>query len=964
VPAAAPAHLPVSTYRLQLSSAFGFAEARGLVDYLEKLGITTCYSSPILMARPGSSHGYDTCDHGRLSEEYGGSEAFAAWSTALRAAGLGLLVDFVPNHMSIDPVSNRWWRDVLENGPSSEHARTFDIDWRPVKPELHGKVLLPLLGDQYGVVLERGELQVTCSAEGEFTLAYGDRHLPLNMRQLRVLIGHRLDVLEASVDASHGGLNELQSILFHLEHLPTSTDTSPDRTAQRAREQEIVKERLARLMADWPEIAGHLVANVRLFNGTPGDGRSFDLLHDLLEGQPYRLSYWRTAMHEINYRRFFDVNDLAGVRMEEPSVFAAAHRLVTDLVAQDLVQGLRLDHVDGLFDPAGYLDRLAAELGPMRPYVVVEKILSPDESLPGRWAIHGTTGYDFMNDVNGLFVDTSRSAEFRKLYARFIGAAEAFEDVAYASKKLVITSSMSSELNVLAHWLNRISEQDRDTRDFTLDSLQEALREVVACFPVYRSYVGYDGWTAVDERWIDTAVGRARAKNPATEPSVFEFVQRMLRPRRLPELGDEAYVQRRRFAMKFQQYTGPVEAKGVEDTAFYRHTTLLSLNEVGGDPSRFGRSVADFHAANQARRNDWPLAMLATSTHDSKRGEDARARINVLSELPGEWRTLISRWSRANAAARTMVDGQPAPDRNDEYLFYQALIGAWPAGLEDAPDETFVSRMAAYMQKAAKEAKRHTSWINPSDAYDRAITAFVTTALAGRTSRGFLRQFVPLAARVSRLGAVNALAQLVMKIASPGVPDCYQGTEVWDLALVDPDNRRAIDFATRARWLDEALDWIEEGSAARIARLHDLLAHWTDGRIKLYLMAAGLRHRRAHAKLFVEGTYEPLEVSGDRAAHVVAFARRLGPSVAVAVVPRLVHGLYGHHAALRPAPDMWRDTTIALPPPLAGLRYRHTFTSESIVPEPRGEQTVFRVADLVTHLPVALLEATAEESES
>jgi (1->4)-alpha-D-glucan 1-alpha-D-glucosylmutase len=962
VPASPSTHEPASTYRLQLVPSFPFDAAARLAPYLARLGVTTCYTSPVLAARPGSTHGYDTCDHGRLNPELGGDAGFSALGAAIRSAGLGLIVDFVPNHMSIDPMANRWWRDVLENGPSSEFARNFDIDWSPVKTELQSKVLLPVLGDQYGVVLNQGDLQIACE-DGAFSLRYFDVDLPLNPRHLRLLLQHRLDALRASLAEPDAGLNELLSILFHLEHMPAFTETAPDRVALRSREKEVARQRIARLLAEHATIRQHIEDNVRLFNGTPGDGRSFNLLHDLLEGQAYRLSFWRTAMHEINYRRFFDINDLAGIRVEEPRVFADVHARIGGLMSSGLIDGLRLDHIDGLFDPAGYLERLAALVAPAAPYVVVEKILSRHEPLPERWQAHGTTGYDFMNDVNGLFVDGARAHDFRTLHQRFTGRTDSFEDVIYDSKKLVIASSMSSELNVLAHWLNRISEQRRDTRDFTLDSLQDALREVVACFPVYRSYVGYDGWTALDEQSIDTAVTRALGRNPAAEPSIFEFIRQMLRPERHPELTEDEYVQRRRFAMKFQQYTGPVEAKGVEDTAFYRYTPLLSLNEVGGDPARFGRTPQEFHQANQHRLQHWPLAMIATSTHDAKRGEDARARISVLSEVPAEWRTLVSRLSRATAPVRAVVNGAPAPDRNDEYLFYQALVGAWPAGHDGPPDDAFVARMRAYLQKAVKEAKVHTSWIHPSADYDRAVSAFVDGALTGRAARGFLRLFQPFAARIARLGAVNSLSQLVLKVASPGVPDFYQGTELWDLSLVDPDNRRPVDFDVRERWLADALAWLDDATPARrIAGLTERLADCTDGRVKLCLTAAALQLRRNFRDLFLHGEYIPLEARGPRAAHVVGLARRHRSAVAIAVVPRLVHATFGAQAPLPPPAEVWRDTVIDLPAPLASAISTDVFTGETHRGGDDGGRTVLRVADLFRHAPVALLIAVPGEA--
>ena len=949
------AHVPASTYRLQLSPAFTFADAARLAPYLAQLGVTTCYTSPVLAAKAGSPHGYDTCDHGRVNPELGGEPGLAALSEALAGHGLELLVDFVPNHMSTDPVANHWWRSVLENGPSSEFARNFDIDWDPVKRELKGKLLLPVLGDQYGVALDNGHLQIACT-DGHFSLRYFDLDLPLNPRELRQLLGHRLDALKAAVGPEDAGLNELLSILFHLDHMPAYTETAAEMVALRRREKEIARQRLTRLLGDDPVIKAHIDENVRLFNGTPGQARSFDLLHQMLERQAYRLSFWRTAMHEINYRRFFDINELAGIRVEEPSVFAEAHARLSELVTSGVVHGLRLDHIDGLFDPTGYLERLSALMAPAAPYVVVEKILSRDEPLPPRWRAHGTTGYDFMNDVSGVFVDADRAHAFRTLYARFTGVPDRIADVIYESKKLVIASSMSSELNVLAHWLNRISEQRRDFRDFTLDSLQDALREVVACFPVYRTYVGYDGWTLLDEQVIDAAVAEALARNPATEPSIFAFVRQMLLPARMPDLSDDEHRQRRRFAMKFQQYTGPVQAKGVEDTAFYRHTPLLSINEVGGDPERFGRSVDDFHRANLDRRRAWPAAMTATATHDAKRGEDARARINVLSEMPDEWRRLVSRWSRANRSALTEVGGAPAPDRRDEYFFYQALLGAWPAGLDGPPDDELVGRLRLYMQKAAKEAKVHTSWIRPSPDYDAAVSTFVERALTGPAARGFLRLFLPFASRIARLGAVNSLGQLVLKIASPGVPDFYQGTELWDLTLVDPDNRRPVDFGARQRALAQAAAWLDAPEPAeRVAALTTLLTGWHDGHIKLALTAAGLRLRRQRRDLFLHGEYLPLTPVGERAAHVVAFARRDAGGAVIALVPRLVTATFGAQAPLPPAAEAWRDLSILLPPSLAGLSYRHVFTGEPTELHAGAGGPALRVADVLRHVPVALL---------
>jgi len=801
--ASPPRRMPVSSYRLQLNQDFTLPDAADLVPYLAALGVTECYLSPVLAARPGSRHGYDICDHGRLNPELGGDVGFARFSAAARAHGLGIVLDFVPNHMSTHPTANAWWRSVLENGPSSPYAAYFDIDWDPVKPELKGKILLPVLGDQYGATLESGQLQLELE-DGVIRLRYHDLDLPLNPRQLRLLLEHRLDGLKLELPADDPDLIELLSVLFHLEHLPPFTETDPGRVTERQREKDVAQGRLVTLLARAPTVRRHVEQNLRLFNGRAGDPASFDLLHTLLEAQPYRLASWRTAMHEINYRRFFDVNELAGIRMEDPAVFAAAHDLVARLVEDGAVTGLRLDHVDGLFDPARYLEDLAARFGPGPPvWTIVEKILSPGERLHDGWLVHGTTGYDFLNSVNGLFVDAARATAFRALYTAFIGEAPELPDVVYAGKKLIITSSMASELNVLAHELNRISESDRRFRDFTLDSLQEALREVVACFPVYRSYFHDAQPTAFDQATVDRAISAALRRNPALEPTIFSFIRQMLLPTPAPSLTQAEQDRRQRFAMKFQQYTGPVQAKGVEDTAFYRSCPLVSLNEVGGDPIRFGQSVATFHAENQKRRQSWPLSMLATTTHDTKRGEDARARLNVLSELPRRWRALLSRWSSVTSPARATVLDQPVPSPAEEYLLYQALVGAWPPGVSGPPGPQFAERVRAYMLKAMREAKVHTSWINPSNEHEGAVSEFVREVLSGSLATRFCRSFAPFAATVSWFGMLNSLAQLVLKLGAPGVPDFYQGTELWDLSLVDPDNRRPVDYAHRRRLLAE-----------------------------------------------------------------------------------------------------------------------------------------------------------------
>lgn len=962
---------PVSTYRLQFSQRFRFADAHALLPYLGDLGITDCYSSPILKATPGTAHGYDICDHSLLNPELGTEAEFVAWCGAMQASGFGHLLDFVPNHMSCDPMANPWWRDVLENGPSSPYARYFDIDWNPVKLESQGKVLLPLLGDQYGRVLERGELQMQF-AEGALSLRYFQRDLPINPRQSPRVLGLDLEQLEQQL-GEEPTLREFLSILTALQNLPVYTDQDPERIVERQREKEVARQRLVRLVNESAAIRDHIEASVRKANGTPGDRASFDLLHELLEHQPYRLAYWRTAVDEINYRRFFDINELVGLRVEDPEVFEATHRLLRQMIASRQITGLRIDHPDGLFDPAEYFRRLqeianearAEEAGKPEPfYVVAEKILSADESLRPDWRVAGTTGYGFLNLVSGLFIDGRHARRLRRIYTRFTGRQEAFEEVVYTSKRTIMLTALASELNVLAHALNRISERDRRYRDFTLNSCRTVLREIVACFPVYRAYVSTRGVDAFDRAAVQEAIEHARRRSPLTEASIFEFLEEILltEPDPSPHGDDPAGQERLQFARKVQQYTGPVQAKGIEDTAFYRYHVLVSANDVGSHPGRLGVTTSEFHEANAQRHASWPTEMITTATHDTKRGEDARMRINVLSEMPEPWRRAVSEWIRINGRHRSKIGGAWAPDRNDEYLFYQALVGVWPAEETSAPvpesaAEDLVARVRDYLKKAVREAKVHTSWIDEDPAYGRAVALFVERTLAGSTSGHFLRSFVPFQRNIARGGMVNSLAQLVLKLAAPGVADFYHGSELWDLSLVDPDNRRDVNFGHRRDLLEQLLPLIlsvEQGGVCD-ERVADLLKHWEDGRIKLFVTAAGLRFRRSHAEVVIDGDYLPLQAEGPAADHLVAFVRRHLSGTLVAVVPRVATSLPTDARRLPLGDTTWSTTHIPLPEPLGAARYRHLLTGEEVEPTHESNRTFVAAADLFRTSPVALL---------
>jgi (1->4)-alpha-D-glucan 1-alpha-D-glucosylmutase len=987
--------VPRATYRLQFNRYFTFDDAVHLVPYLDALGISDLYASSYLAARPGSLHGYDIVDHERLNPEIGPPEAHERMVATLRARGMGHILDVVPNHMGIAEGANRWWNDVLEHGPSSPYADRFDVDWQPVERHLAGKVLLPILGDQYGRVLERQELALEIDA-GRFRIRYYETLLPVEPASGAIILGHGLPLLAETLGAGSRELLEYESIITALGYLPGVTETAPGRVRERLRETEVVRRRLAALIASADAVRACLDETLRAFNGKRGDPRSFDLLDRLLAEQPYRLAHWRVAGEEINYRRFFDVNELAAIRMENPAVFRDTHRFILELVDAGAVTGLRIDHPDGLYDPRRYflaLQRERAEQlarrdgdddGTLTPearaaaaatafdarcsddpspracrplYLVAEKILGKGERLPARWAVHGTTGYDMLNLVSGLLVDGTNARAMTAAYTAFTGERTPYAELVYESKKLILEVSMSSELSVLGHTLSRLAERSRYSRDFPRKSLTDALREVIACFPLYRTYVEADTQevTLQDRACIEVAVAFAKRHNPATSVSIFDFVRDILLLR-APDTADDAYRRdQRAFIQKFQQLTPPVMAKGIEDTAFYRYHRLVSLNEVGGDPERFGVSVDDFHRQCAARQEAWPEAMSATSTHDAKRGEDVRARIHVLSEVPRAWQSAVRRWHRWNRRHASVVDGQRAPSKNDEYLLYQTLFGAWPAdGLSAEGIPPFTARIQAYMAKASKEAKVATSWINPNEAYDGALQRFIGQILDPAVSSEFLADFAAFYEPLALLGMVNGLAQTVLKITAPGVPDFYQGSEFWDLSLVDPDNRRPVDFAVRTRALADLDARVAAGDLAGTAC--ELLDSWADGRVKLYTTWRALACRCAAPDLFRAGAYVPLATGGRHAAHLCAFARQAGAAAVIVVVPRLTARLTGSGARPPLGSAVWADTHVLLPEALTAGPYVDVFTGAR--PETAGGPgpRTLGVADLLARFPVAVLE--------
>ncbi|OVE75539.1 malto-oligosyltrehalose synthase [bacterium F11] len=953
---------PISTYRFQFNSSFTFQQAESLLDYLGLLGITDIYSSPILQARKDSVHGYDCIDPTTLNKDIGTEEDFNKMADALKEKGMGLIVDIVPNHMCITDSLNLWWMDVLENGPSSKFSKYFDINWKPTKAELKNKVLLPFLGDQYGRVIENQEIQLSYQ-DGAFFSNYYDYRLPLAPKTWVLILEPLLNKIKSQIPQSEPHLRELESIVTALNHLPDRTEKDVVKMEERYREKDIIKDRLSKLINGNTQLAKVLQNEIRSINGSKDNPHSFNRLEELLREQAYRLSFWRVAADEINYRRFFDINDLAAIRVEEPEVFEGLHRWVLEKVKQGRITGFRIDHVDGLFSPQVYLEDLQRHCldhysnknndGSKDSlfYVVVEKILEGKEELKTSWPIFGTTGYDFMNTLNELFIHQDNRKLFQNTYRNFTGQNIKFNDLLCSSKKFIMLVSNASELTVLAHKLDTISEQHRYSRDFTLDSLKFVLREVIACFPVYRSYTTYDNEKVdgEDREHIEYAIHSAKQRNLSTDPSLFDFVGDVLLMQDPPGLNSSQITERREFVMRFQQITGPIMAKGLEDTAFYRYFPLASQNEVGGNPDHFGIPLEEFHRRSIQRQMKWPGTLNATTTHDTKRSEDVRARINVLSEIPAQWHNALTHWHSLNADKKKTIDGIEAPDSNEEYLLYQTLIGTWPYSKKN--DQEYEERIGGYMVKALREAKNHSSWLRPNESYEKAILDFINDLLNNNLKNKFLESFESFIEPIIKAGILNSLCQTVLKVTSPGIPDFYQGTEVWNLSLVDPDNRRPVDY-DHLRGLLTSFDGIEDDDVCR--NINEMISRPEDGKIKLYVTKTLLQLRRREKELFVKGKYIPLTVTGPNKKQVCAFARECEEKKVVVVVSRFY--LEEKSQTKLTLPKDWGDTFIQLPMEWEKVKMRDVLTKTSFEPESNKGEKNLSAALVLNTLPAAVLE--------
>lgn len=928
--------IPAATYRVQFNPLFSLRAVNKIAPYLAELGISDIYASPIFKARKGSGHGYDVVDPTKINPELGTLSDFKRVVADLKKRGIGWIQDIVPNHMAVDP-NNPLLMDVLENGDSSRYAHFFDIDWDHPSPSMRKRLLAPFLGRFYGASLEDGEIVLKYSANG-LSVTYFNLEFPLRIESYSRLLTYNLEALKIRLGEDHPDFIKFMGMLYILKTLPSGLASE-----ERYGRIKFVKQTLWELHSRNQHIREFVDANVRTFNGLKGQAKSFNLLDDLLRRQLFRLSFWKVAAEEIDYRRFFNINELISLRMEHEDVFNHAHQLIFELIENGMVSGLRIDHVDGLYDPATYFQRLREKATEL--YIAVEKILGAEESLPDYWPVQGTTGYDFLNYVNGLFCRTENERAFTRIYASLTGFRSTYESLLRRTRRLIIEEEMAGDVDNLAHMVRKISTRDRHGSDITLYALRRALTEVLALFPVYRTYINQVVCSEADREYIRQTLDKAMADNASLIHELM-FIRKFLLldfPEYLADSEKRRWID---FAMKFQQHTGPLMAKGFEDTMLYVYNRLVSLNEVGGRPDRFGCSLAEFHNFNNKRMGSWPHSLSATSTHDTKRGEDVRARINVLSEIPEEWRKNVSNWVRRNRGKKRRVSGKNVPDKNDEYFLYQTLIGTWPF-IEDEYSE-FLIRMKQYIIKTVREAKVHTAWLRPDTEYEDAYVSFVEKVLTPSKTNAFLWEFRPFQKTVAHYGICNSLSQTLIKITSPGVPDFYQGTELWDLSLVDPDNRRPVDYDKRAAVLDEIR---RKSDSDLIELIEELRSTKEDGRIKLFLIYRALNARKSNLEVFQHGSYLPLECRGDLSNHLVAFARVYRDMWAVTITPRFVTTL------VRPGEfplgrDVWQDSAIIMPDDSPSVWL------DALTREEYSISGSLEVGDILRHFPAALLMGT------
>jgi (1->4)-alpha-D-glucan 1-alpha-D-glucosylmutase len=919
-----------ATYRLQFNGNFRFEDAAEILPYLSELGVTQIYASPLTRSGAQSTHGYDVCNFDEIDPKLGGDEGFQQFSVKMQAAGLGLLLDIVPNHMRAD-ISNPWWRDVLEKGPYSVYANYFDIDWASHAPSAYRKVLLPILGGLYADILESGQLKAVFS-EGAFWFTYGPHRFPASVASVAEIL-EQVELPPESAEA-----RAMQALIERC------------RVANRAEEIDEAKGGLRELERSEAFTAA-LARCLEVFNGIPGDPHSFDRLDRMLQGQNYRLCWWRIGPEQIDYRRFFDITDLVCLNAQIPEVFEASHRLLRKLIRAGKICGLRIDHLDGLWDPQQYIGRVR-ELWPEEArfrYVVAEKILATTESLPLEWPISGTTGYDFLNEVNGIFVNRAHKEALNHFYKMLTGASTNFRQLLFACRLKLLRQSFPGQFAALVDRFALVAAKTRYGRDFPLESIRMALAHFISAFPVYRNYVTQNthSLSAQEKRAVEAAFRECRRRAPTLDPRLLGFMRQIMILEFPSDFDDRSKTEARHFIMKLQQLTAPLAAKGLEDTACYRYNRLISLNEVGGNPGKFGLPVRAFHRANQKRARHWPHTLIATATHDTKHGEDARARINVLSEMPEVWAAQVRRWRETNQSAKTAINDKLAPCHNDEYLIYQILTAAWSPESQENP-QVFHDRIIDYMLKAVREAKKHTSWTDPDEPYESALKSFISRLLSPGPENLFLPDFTEFARRIAFFGYLNSLSQLLLKATSPGVPDFYQGTELWDLTLVDPDNRRPVDYVLRTALLKELQErWAR---TPRSQFLGELVETMPTGAIKLYVTWQLLWLRREWPRIFSEGRYVPAKLSGPAEQHLCAFVRETQTDQVIVAAPRLVCGRTRGEVRLPVGEEFWGETLLTWPGAQKGKTFQELFSARTVRLE-----GALRVSEILAEFPIAVL---------
>jgi (1->4)-alpha-D-glucan 1-alpha-D-glucosylmutase len=925
--------IPLSTYRVQINPAFKFKEAHQIVVYLSELGISDIYASPIFKARKGSTHGYDITDPNQLNPEIGGKEDFEELMREVKKCGMGWVQDIVPNHMAYTG-ENLMLMDILESGQGSVFFDTFDIEWNHPYESLKGKLLAPFLGRINGECLEKGEIKLRYDQSG-LTFNYYSLRFPLKIESYGKVFTHDLGILKKKLGSDHPDLVKLFGVLYTLKNLPSREENN-----ERYDQIRFVKRMLWELYTKNPEIKSFIDGNIDTFNGKEDNPDSFNLLENLLSEQLFRLSFWKVATEEINYRRFFNINELISLRIEDQDVFNHIHAFIFQLIEEKKITGLRIDHIDGLYDPTGYLKSVRERAEQI--YIIVEKILAHEEELPPFWPVQGTTGYDFLNYVNGIFCKSKNEIRFDKIYATFTDFKVPYQELVSEKKRLIVGKHMAGDVDNLAHLLKRISSRDRHGSDITLYGLKRALVEFLAYFPVYRTYISHELFSHQDQSYIRKVIEKVKEKNPGLLYEL-DFIEKFLLLKFKEYISEEEKRQWIHFVMRFQQFTGPLMAKGFEDTTLYIYNRLISLNEVGGSPNIFGISMKTFHAFNTRRAHLWAHTMNTTATHDTKKGEDVRARINVISEIPEEWEKTIRHWIKMNRVRKRLIDGKNVPDRNDEYFLYQTLIGAFP--FYDADYPVFIERIKNYIIKAVREAKVHTGWLKPDLEYENAFIVFIEDILTRSDQNEFPDALLAFQRRIAHYGILNSLSQTLIKITSPGVPDFYQGTELWDLNLVDPDNRRPVDFGLLKKYLGEIRD---RAHTDLIGFIGELLSTKEDGRVKLFLIQRALLARESNKAVFQEGAYLPLKLRGRWKKHIVCFARLHDYSWTITVAPRFLTGLIkvGEYPL---GPQVWDDTAIVIPRG-APKDWQDAITSR-FVP---GERTL-RISDILRNFPVALL---------